>query len=148
MSEHRATITWKRTSSGFTYDEYNREHLWTFDGSQTVKASAAPTFKGKPECVDPEEAFVAALSACHMLTFLAIAAGKRLVVDSYDDEAVGWLEKDAAGRMSVTRVTLRPKVKFGGAGLGEAQLKALHQTAHENCFIANSVKTVVTVESS
>lgn len=145
MSEHKATISWKRATPDFAYDTYNREHEWAFDGGVTVAASAAPGFKGKPERVDPEEALVAALSACHMLTFLAIAAKKRLVVDSYTDEAVGWLDKNAEGKLAVTKVVLRPKVAFAGAGA--EQLAALHKAAHENCFIANSVKTEVTVEA-
>lgn len=150
MSEHKATVTWKRASHGFTYEEYNREHQWAFDGGAKVLASAAPAFKGKPEAVDPEEAMVAALSGCHMLTFLAMASKKKLVVDSYSDEAIGWLDKNAEGKLALTKVVLKPKVTFSEAGLGsgvsDADLKALHQAAHDNCFIANSVKTQVTVE--
>ncbi|TBR21832.1 OsmC family peroxiredoxin, partial [bacterium] len=103
MSEHRVTVSWKRASEGFKYEEYNREHAWAFDAGIQVRASAAPDFRGKPDCVDPEEALIAALSSCHMLTFLAIASRKRLVVDSYEDAAVGILEKNAAGRLAVTR---------------------------------------------
>ena len=147
MSEHRATVTWNRTSEGFDYDGYNREHRWTFDEGIAVPASAAPGFRGKPGNVDPEAALVASLSSCHMLTFLAIAARKRLVVDAYEDQAVGFLEKNAEGRLAVTRVTLRPRITFGGGIEPEASvLEALHHKAHEACFIANSVRTTITVE--
>ena len=147
MSEHRATIAWRRTSGSFDYDAYNREHEWSFEGGVRIPASAAPDFRGKPDHVDPEEAFVAALSSCHMLTFLAIAARKRLVVDAYDDDAVGHLEKNAEGKLAVTRVVLRPRVQFGGDGPPpDDELAQLHDKAHHACFIANSVRTEVTVE--
>src|SRR5689334_13503611 len=114
MSEHRATIDWKRATPDFSYESYNRDHEWSFDAGITVRGSAAPAYKGGESCVDPEEAFVASLSSCHMLTFLAIAAKKRLVVDSYRDEAVGVLSKDASGNLAITRVTLHPRVNFSG----------------------------------
>src|SRR3954451_6893325 len=114
MSEHKVTVDWKRETPDFAYETYNRDHDWAFDAGVTVRASANPTYQGSESCVDPEEAFVASLSSCHMLTFLAIAARKRYVVDNYRDEAVGVLAKDAAGRLAVTRVTLRPQVRFGG----------------------------------
>src|SRR5215475_9417088 len=112
MSEHTATIEWRRDTPDFTYQGYNRDHEWRFDGGATVSASAAPAYMGNTACVDPEEAFVASLSSCHMLTFLAIAARKRYVVDRYRDEAAGILAKDAAGRLSMTKVTLRPQIRF------------------------------------
>ena len=147
MSEYKVTISWRRTSAGFTYEEYNREHTWSFDAGIQVRATAAPTYRGKPDGVDPEEAFVAALSSCHMLTFLAIAARKRLVVDSYDDDAVGYMEKNAQGRLAVTRVILRPRIRFGGAEAPSTeQLTKMHEQSHHECFIANSVLTNVTVE--
>jgi organic hydroperoxide reductase OsmC/OhrA len=147
MSEHHVTVSWKRASADFKYEEYNREHAWSFDAGIQVKASAAPDFRGKPDCVDPEEALVAALSSCHMLTFLAIASRKRLVVDSYEDAAVGFLEKNAAGKLAVTRAILRPKIRFSGSQSPSAEeLSKLHEQAHQQCFIANSVLTVVTVE--
>ncbi len=147
MSEYRVSVRWRRTSAGFTYEEYNREHIWSFDAGIQVRASAAPAYRGKTDCVDPEEAFVATLSSCHMLTFLAIAARKRLVVDSYEDDAVGFMEKNAQGKLAVTRVVLRPKIRFNGAEIpsGE-QLMKLHDQSHHECFIANSVLTEVTVE--
>ena len=145
MSEHRVTVAWERTTEDFVYESYSRSHTWAFEGGVTVPASAAPGFRGDPERVDPEEAFVAALSSCHMLTFLAIAARKRLVVDGYRDEAVGHLEEDAEGKLAMTRVVLRPQVTFREPPSGEA-LERLHHQAHEHCFIASSVKTDVRVE--
>jgi organic hydroperoxide reductase OsmC/OhrA len=144
--EHHATIDWQRTSDGFTYDTYNRAHEWHFR-AVTVAASSAPDFRGEAERVNPEEAFIAALSSCHMLTFLAIAAKKKLTLDSYRDEAVGVLEKNAAGRLAITRVTLRPRIQWAaGINVDKANLDAMHHQAHEGCFIANSVSTNVTVE--
>lgn len=145
MSEHRVTVSWRRQSPGFSYPEYNREHQWAFGSGRTVAASAAPEFLGKGHDVDPEEAFVAAISACHMLSFLAICARKRIVVDGYDDAAIGYLEKNPAGRLAVTRVELRPRVAFAGAGPGREALEALHHQSHEECFIANSVRTEILV---
>lgn len=148
MHEYRATTVWKRTSSDFTYDTYNRAHDVTFGGGETVPWSAAPEFKGDANRVNPEEAYVASLSTCHMLTFLAIAARKRFVVDGYVDEAVGHMEKSAQGKYWVSRVTLRPKVTFSGDRQPSAQeISELHHAAHDNCFVANSVKSEVTVET-
>src|SRR5574337_2067536 len=115
MSEHSATVTWRRTSASFDYEAYNRDYTWSFDAGIQVRASAALAYRGDPDCVDPEEAFVAALSGCHMLTFLAIASRKRLVVDTYEDHAIGFLEKHANGKLAVTRVVLRPRVRFSGS---------------------------------
>jgi organic hydroperoxide reductase OsmC/OhrA len=144
MSEHLATITWKRSSADFTAQTYNRSHTWTFDSGVTVPASASPVYRGDKDRVDPEEALVAALSSCHMLTFLFEAARKRFVVDSYDDAAIGVMTKNERGKLWVSRVTLRPKVRFSGElQPSAAELAALHEHAHENCFIAQSVKTEV-----
>ena len=144
--EHHATILWRRSSETFTYDSYNRAHEWRFHGV-TVAASAAPDFRGDATMVNPEEAFVASLSSCHMLTFLALAAKKRFSLDSYSDEAVGYLEKNELGRLAMTRVVLRPQVRWSpGVGVSQSDLDSLHHQAHEGCFIANSVRTDVTVE--
>ena len=144
--EHHATILWRRTIETFTYDSYNRAHEWRFH-SLTVAASAAPDFRGDATMVNPEEAFVASLSSCHMLTFLALATKKRFSLDSYSDEAVGYLEKNEGGRLAVTRVVLRPQVRWSqGVSVSQSDLDGLHHQAHEGCFIANSVKTTVTVE--
>jgi organic hydroperoxide reductase OsmC/OhrA len=146
MSEHTATVEWKRETPDFGYQTYNRDHNWTFDGGITVRASATPAYLGSATCVDPEEAFVASLSSCHMLTFLAVAAKKRLVVDGYQDHAVGILDKDSAGQLAIVRVTLHPKVYFSGEKTPSLdELRLLHDQAHHACFIANSVKTEVIV---
>ena len=146
MSVHVANIVWKRTSEGFGYDEYNRRHSWGFDAGVTVPAAASPEYRGEPDCVDPEEAFVAAISSCHMLTFLAIAARKRLVVDAYEDRAIGRMEKNAEGRIAVTRVDLHPKITFAPCvSVDAAALEKMHHDSHEHCFIANSVKTEIVV---
>ena len=148
MSEHHASVHWHRTSADFTYDTYNRAHEVRYkSGAIVVPGSGAPMFKGDAERVDPEEQFVAALSACHMLTFLAICARKRLTVDSYEDNAEGFLEKNANGKLSVTRVTLKPRAIFaGGTEVDAAKLADIHHKSHEECFIANSVRTDVAVE--
>ena len=150
MSEHRAkmSIQWARGNNEFNHETYNRDHTVTFENGIEIKASAAPGFQGNPDCVDPEEAFMGALSSCHMLTFLAVAAKKRLVVESYEDHAVGFLEKNADGRMAVTRATLRPKVTWGGDKTPTPEeIEKIHEKAHHACFIANSVLTEVSIES-
>lgn len=147
MSEHGVTVTWRRTSESFDYEAYNRDHSWSFDGGAQVRASAAPAYHGDPDCVDPEEAYVAALSGCHMLTFLAVASRKRLIVDTYEDHATGFMEKNANGKLAVTQVVLRPRVRFSGsAAPSRDELAKLHEQAHQGCIIANSVLTTVTVE--
>ena len=149
MAEHRASLSWKRGEREFTYDSYSRDHEWSFEGGIKVAASAAPGYLGSAERVNPEEAFVASLSSCHMLTFLAVAAKRRFVVDAYDDEAVGHLEKNEEGKLAVTRVILHPKVIFGGEKRPtEEQIATMHKQSHEQCFIASSVKTAVSVEPS
>ncbi len=147
MSEHAVTIDWKRETPDFAYESYNRDHDWHFDAGITVRASANPAYLGGASCVNPEEAFVASLSSCHMLTFLAIAARKRYVVDSYRDQAIGILAKNEAGNLAITKVTLRPEVRFGGDKRPTPdELIRLHDQAHHACFIASSVKTEVVVE--
>jgi organic hydroperoxide reductase OsmC/OhrA len=148
MSEHRITLTWKRTSTDFTYPTYNRAHTWTFKNGLVVDASAATAYRGDADRVDPEEAFVASLSSCHMLTFLAIAARRGFVVDRYVDAAVGHLEKNAEGRLAITRVELRPAISFGaGAAPDAAMFAQMHDESHHQCFIANSVKTEIHIEA-
>jgi len=149
MSEHACSIRWSRGDREYTYDTYSRDHTWRFPNGAELAASSAPDFLGNDACVDPEEALVGAISSCHMLTFLAIAARKRLVVESYEDDAVGTLEKNDEGKLAVTRVVLRPRITWGGDKTPDpAALDKLHHQAHENCFIANSVKTEVVVESA
>lgn len=147
MSAHTITLNWKRTTSDFNYKTYDRNHTVRFSGGTSMQVTAAPEYLGNPDLSNPEELLVAALSSCHMLTFLAIAAHKGLVVDNYTDEAVGILQKNAAGKMAVTEVTLRPKIVFGGTQPDAATLHQLHEKAHDNCFIANSVTTEVRVEA-
>ncbi len=150
MSEYRATVEWARATADFDYQTYNRSHTLSFEGGISVPASAAAgntpsTAAGAPG-VDPEQAFVASLSSCHLLWFLHIASQAKLVVERYADEASGVLEKNVEGRMAMTRVTLRPAVKFTGRQPSAQEHAQLHERAHDKCFIANSVKTAVTVE--
>ena len=151
MGEYTATIRWSLGDEDFAADRYSRAHEWSFDGGLTVPASASPHIVPLPMSVDanvdPEEAFVASLSSCHMLFFLSLAAGEDIVVSSYTDNASGWLERDRHGSMSMTRVVLRPSAEYAtdrspGAGVVER----LHHRAHDLCFIANSVRTEVTTE--
>jgi organic hydroperoxide reductase OsmC/OhrA len=145
MSEHRTRLTWEKGDAPFTYDTYTRNHRVSFkDGADAIGLSAAASFLGDGSKADPEDLLVAALSSCHMLSFLAIAARKRLTVLSYEDDAVGHLEKQD-GKMWLTRVELRPKVRFE-AEPDAALLAQMHHLAHEQCFIANSVKTDVSVK--
>jgi organic hydroperoxide reductase OsmC/OhrA len=147
MTEYRATTIWRRTSPDFTYDSYNRGHDVRMGGGQIVPWSAAPEFRGEAERVNPEEALVAALSTCHMLTFLAIAARKRFIVDRYDDHACGTMDKNEKGKPWVSRVVLTPKVVFSGERQpSNDDIAAMHRSAHDNCFIANSVKTETIIE--
>ena len=151
MSEHTATIKWeRRAGENFTDNRYSRAHQWDFDGGVSVPASSSPQAVrvplSNPAAVDPEEAFVASLSSCHMLWFLSLAAKKGFVVDSYEDKAVGRLERNEQGRTAMSRVVLKPEIRFGGATQPTPEeLRALHEAAHHECFIANSVKTTVTV---
>ena len=147
MSEHKISLEWKRGTPDFQYQTYNRDHTWKFDGGHEMEASAAPAYLGNPKNVDPEEAYVASLSSCHMLTFLAIACKRKFVLDEYTDEAVGRMEKNAEGKLAITRVTLKQKLKFSGDKQPTAEeIDEMNHAAHDQCFIANSVKTEVTVE--
>jgi organic hydroperoxide reductase OsmC/OhrA len=145
VSEHVVDVSWSRGEHEFTYQTYNRDHEWRFDGGVTVPGSANPAYLGSPGPVDPEEAFVAALSSCHMLTFLSIAAKKRLVVDAYDDHAVGVMAKNERGKLAITQVTLHPKIVFAGEQPDAETLAKIHHLSHEECFIANSVTTEIVV---
>jgi organic hydroperoxide reductase OsmC/OhrA len=152
MSIYTATIRWSRTDDGdFAKGQYSRAHEWAFDGGVVVPASPSPHIVpapwSDPAGVDPEEAFVASLSSCHMLFFVDFARRAGLMVDRYVDEAEGVLEKGTDGKMAMTRVTLRPRITWGGDEPSEDAIADLHHKAHEACFIANSVKTEVTVQS-
>lgn len=151
MADHFATIRWSRGDQNFADRRYSRRHELHFDGGAVVPGSSSPhSVKlpySDPGAVDPEEAFVASLSSCHMLWFLDLACRAGWIVDGYDDAAVGTMAKDAAGRTAMTLVTLRPAVRFGGERRPDAaEIERLHHAAHDECYIANSVKTQVRCE--
>lgn len=155
MAEYKATIHWQCTSSSaeFLKGRYSREHTWTFDGGVTVPASPAPSSVpapwSNPASVDPEEAFVAAVSSCHMLTFLFLACKAGFQVDRYEDEASGVMTKNERGVRWVSRIVLRPKIVYGRDHLPTAaEVDRLHRLSHEQCYIANSIRTEVVVESA
>ena len=152
MAQHSSTILWQRDDNAAYVDHrYSRRHTWSFDGGAVVPGSSSPHVVPEPfsdaAAVDPEEAFVASLSSCHMLWFLSLAAKAGWVVDDYRDEPLGVMARNAAGRMAMTLVTLRPAVHFGGArSPSREELMQLHDRAHHHCYIANSVTTEVRVE--
>jgi organic hydroperoxide reductase OsmC/OhrA len=151
MGQHKASVIWERVeAAAFVDNRYSRAHRWEFDGGTVVPASSSPSVVpvplSDPAGVDPEEAFVASLSSCHMLWFLFFAAKGGFVVDSYRDGAVGHMEKTADGNQWMARVVLRPEIRFSGQAPDAAATSAMHDKAHHACFIANSVKTTVTVE--
>lgn len=152
MSEHTAIIQWKCNQEKFIDNKYSREHTWQFDGGVEIPASASPHVVPVPYSnnayIDPEEAFVAALSSCHMLWFLSIAAKHKFVVESYTDYAVGVMEKNEDGKLAIMIVRLRPQVIFARDNLPtNQQIEAMHEEAHHHCFLANSVKTKIIVEA-
>ena len=152
MATHHATISWCASpDEDFTKGQYSRAHSWTFDGGTTVRASASPHIVPAPwsdaSGVDPEEAFVASLSSCHMLFFLDFARRSGVVVASYEDEAEGVMEKGDDGKVRITLVTLRPRIAYRGEAPDTQAIDALHHKAHEACFIANSVTAEVRVEA-
>ncbi|MEM6820725.1 MAG: OsmC family protein [Verrucomicrobiota bacterium] len=140
MSEHKTQLSWKRTNDTFEYKSYSRNHKWMFENGLAIEASAAESFLGDPTKVDPEEAFVASLSSCHMLTFLAVCTKRRLIVNTYEDRATGFLEKSPEEGFIISRVELRPIVVFEGDSPEKNTLRKLHHMAHTTCFLANSVK--------
>jgi organic hydroperoxide reductase OsmC/OhrA len=150
MSEHIATICWENRQEQFVDNHYSREHTWNFDGGVKIPASASPQLVpvpySNPTCVDPEEAFVAALSSCHMLFFLSIAAKKHFVVESYRDRAIGVMSKNELGKLAISSIHLFPKAIFIGDDLPTlAQIEEMHDLAHHECFLANSVKADMTI---
>jgi organic hydroperoxide reductase OsmC/OhrA len=152
MSEYTAKIAWKRQpEEAFIDNKYSRGHTWEFDGGAVVAASSAPSIVPLPYSVeanvDPEEAFIASLSSCHMLFFLAFAGKARFVVDQYLDNVLGVLDKGSDGKLAMSQVRLRPQVRFAGDKQPPLEeLENIHHQAHEHCFIANSVKTEVLIE--
>ena len=151
MHKYGARIRWSRNGADFLNNLYSRGHVWSFDGGVTVAASSSPLSVPVPqsvaEAVDPEEALVASASSCHMLWFLAIAAKRRFVVETYVDEAFGIMEKGPDGKLAITSITLRPKVEFSGDRRpSEPELASLHHSAHDECYVANSLKSEIVVE--
>ena len=151
MSTYTATVAWTRGDQPYTDGRYSRGHMWRFDGGVEVPGSSSPHVVRVPmsveAAVDPEEAFIASISSCHMLFFLDFARRAGFRIDSYVDEAEGALAKDAQGRMAMTVVTLRPRVVFSGDKMpSQGEIDALHHKSHEDCFIANSVRTRVDIE--
>lgn len=150
MMEMSVEVHWEREGAVFTDKKYSRAHIWRFDGGQVVPASSSPHVIPLPYSVeanvDPEEAFIAAISSCHMLTFLGVAAAKRIVIESYTDKATGYMEK-IDGKILVSRVELKPEIIYGGEKPNAEVEAQLHHLAHEQCFIANSVKTEIKVIS-
>src|SRR5882762_5624153 len=150
MAEHKATIHWKRQHEEFTKGKYSREHTWHFDGGLTLPASPSPQVVQPPWSIpaniDPEEAFVASVSSCHMLTFLYVASKRGFQIDSYDDEAVGTMTKGPNGTPWISLITLHPHIVYSGDKTPTASdEEELHHLSHEQCFIANSIKTEVKV---
>ena len=151
MPQYSAEISWRRGGQDFVGNRYSRRHAIRFDGGAEWAGSSSPHVVpvplSDPSAVDPEEAFVASLSSCHMLWFLSIAAARGFCVESYVDRAVGQMGANAARRIAMTQVTLRPEVQFSGERLpSAAQIEEMHHCAHDECFIANSVKTEVRCE--
>jgi organic hydroperoxide reductase OsmC/OhrA len=148
--DYTVTIEWSRNGAAFTDLKYSRAHRWRFDGGAVVPGSSSPHVVPLPmsdaSAVDPEEAFVAALSSCHMLWFLSIAAKRGFVVERYADDAVGVMGRNAQRKMAMTRVTLRPRVSFAGAAPDAQAHEAMHHEAHKACYIASSVTTEVRTE--
>jgi organic hydroperoxide reductase OsmC/OhrA len=151
MSEHKATIKWTQSQGDFLKGAYSREHVWIFDGGATVPASSSPHAVrvpfSNPANVDPEEAFVASLSSCHMLTYLYVASRKGFEISNYEDDAVGTMTKNEKGNFWVSSVVLHPRITYVGAKTPNREEEdQMHHAAHDQCFIANSVKTDVRVE--
>lgn len=151
MHTYGAEITWEDVDGTFSTGRYSRAHRWSFDGGITVPASSSPLVVrlpySKEDAVDPEEAFVAAVSSCHMLTLLFIIHQKGFVVKKYQDKAVGFMEKGTDGKEWISRIELNPQISFEGSAPSAAELKELHEKAHHECYIANSIKTAVEVKS-
>ncbi len=153
MHQYQAHILWQRGDQTFTDNLYSRAHEWQFDGGLTVPASSSPLSVPLPMSVaanvDPEEALVVAASSCHMLFFLWLAARQGFTVDQYTDNAVGIMEKDARGKIAITRITLRPEISFSGdVQPSSEQLASLHHQSHKDCYIANSLRAEITIEAA
>lgn len=152
MNRYTATVSWNHNDGDFTGNKYSRKHLWNFDGGLEIPASASPHIVPEPysdpSAIDPEEAFVASLSSCHMLWFLSLAARKGYTVISYKDQAEGIMQKDQEGKLAITEVILTPVVTFEqDSAPGRQDFDELHHSAHRRCFIAHSVKTEITIDA-
>lgn len=155
MVDHLASIRWKREAGeqgDFCKGQYSRVHTWSFDGGVTVAASPSPAVVpvpySNPDHVDPEEAFVASVASCHMLTFLHLASKEGFELESYTDDAVGKLTKNEKGVPWVSSITLDPQIGYVGEKVPSAEdEERLHHLAHDHCFIAASIKTAVTVKA-
>ncbi len=151
MHQYEATVAWLRGDQKFVDNRYSRAHEWRFDGGVRVPASSSPSIVPLPmsvaAAVDPEEALIASVSSCHMLFFLGLAAKRGFIVDSYTDTAYGIMEKNSEGKISMTRIALRPHIVFAGEHMPASEdISALHHASHEQCFIANSIKSDVVIE--
>jgi organic hydroperoxide reductase OsmC/OhrA len=151
MHRYEARIAWNRNGATFTDNRYSRGHEWSFDGGLTIPGSSSPLVVPSPmsvaAAIDPEEALVASISSCHMLWFLGLASRAGFVVERYDDQAFGVMERNPHGKIAFTGVTLRPDIEFGGDRMPTGdEIAALHHRAHEECYIANSVNFEVTVQ--
>lgn len=153
MIQIETQIRWVRNGATFTDNRYSRAHHWTFDGGTNVRASSSPHIVplpySDPTAIDPEEAFIASISSCHMLWFLSFAAKENWTINSYHDSAVGTMEKNEAGKLIISKVELRPQIEWGSDSIpSPSNIARLHERAHQECFIANSIKTEVTVAKS
>ncbi len=146
MSELHSVLEWQRDTPDFKYETYNRTHTLRFGGGISLQMSSAPEYMGNAKLPNPEELLAAATASCHFLTFLSIAAKMRLTLDSYRDDTVAVLDKNAEGKIAVTRITLRPKAQFSGDAPDQEKLRSMHEKAHHNCFIANSVKSEIILD--
>lgn len=150
MARYTVTIEWERQAASFSDGKYSRAHRWIFDGGLIVPGSSSPHVVPLPysdeQAVDPEEAFIAALSSCHMLWFLSIVAEAGFVVEHYHDQAVGKMGKNSTGKIAMTKVTLRPNIIWAEPAPSTEQIEQFHHQAHEQCFIANSVLTQISIE--
>ncbi len=147
MSEHKIKLTWTKQTESFAYKDYNRDHQWDFGEGLIINASSAPQFLGNPECADPERAFAAALSSCHLLFFIAICSKKQLVVQDYIDHATAYLEPNEQGELVISKVIIRPEVIFAnGVDVDKKMIEEIHHQSHDKCFLAKSVKSEVIIE--
>lgn len=150
MSEpvpHRIVLEWARGDEPFERGNYGKDHRVTFEGGQSVGASSAPGYGGNAALADPEQLLIAALSSCHLLTVLAVAANRGYVIDHYEDDAAAFLGKNAEGQTAVVEAVLRPRIRFGGSNVPSAEdVAKLHERAHRACFVGNSLKSAVRIE--